>query len=175
MISYIEEFDRQWSDLSSAMYVELSEQLRGFGIRLDRLNEVYRDERDRWRTPSQVNCSWLEMLRRTHPDAAAAFQDLLYSLELEPEEEAKSASVLPAIAGGCAGAALGYFAASALSPWSPVVNAAVGAAVGVGGGLCVSALTSKKNAQLREQNLDKYLLQVARHGEALRALLPSQN
>lgn len=174
MICYVEEFDRQWSDLSSAMYVELSQQLQGFGIQPDRLNEVYRDELDRWRTPSQVNYSWLEMLRRTHPDAAAAFETLLYSLELEPEEQTRTSSLLPAVAAGCAGTALGYAASSLLSPWSTVVNVAVGAAVGVGGGLCVNLVTARKNAQLREKDLDKYLLQITRHGEALRATLPPQ-
>jgi len=174
MINYCEEFNRQWEMLESAMFAEMKNLEKASGLQIERINEVYQDEQNRWRTPSQGNYSWLEMLRRTHPPVAVAFESELYALRLTEEESSEQVSKdprVPTIVTGCCGAAAGYAVASILSPWSVSANLAVGVAVGALAGWCINSRTAKQTGGLREQIIDNYMQQLAVHGKALKDIL----
>lgn len=173
MINYLEEFDRQWDCLESAMYVELKNFCRGSDFPLERINEVYQDEQNRWRAPSQGNYSWLQMLRKTSPEVASEFESKLYTLTLEEEEGVPQISQIPIVVTGCCGAVAGYAAASFLSPWGIPANLAVGLAAGALSGWCINSKTAGKVEFAREEVIDKYMQQIAAHGKMLKAILSS--
>lgn len=173
MINYLEEFDRQWDMLESAMYVELKNLCRESVFPLERANEVYQDEQNRWRTLSQGNYSWMQMLHRTNPEVASAFESKLYTLTLESVDDIPQVSQIPTVVTGCCGAVAGYVAANFLSPWGLPANLAVGLATGALSSWCINSKTVEKAKLAREELIDQYMQQLTAHGKLLKEILSS--
>lgn len=172
MINYIEEFDRQWEILEAEITSNISEQLKRRGeVQTEFLNEAYQDEQNRWRTMSQVNYAWMEMLRREYPQIAEAFEEKLYRFALDKEQEPKAVSKMPMAVAAVAGAVVGYLAANILSPWGMIVKLAFAVLVGVTGGwIMKNHLADQETA--RHIAIEKtYLAQLSQHREELRRLL----
>lgn len=172
MINYIQEFDRQWEILEAEVASSISDQLKRRGsVQIDDLNEVYQDEQNRWRSMSQVNYSWMEMLQREYPQIAEAFEEKLYRFALDKEQEPKAVSKMPMVVAAVAGAVVGYLAANLLSPWGMFVKLAFAVLVGITGGwIMKNNLADKETA--RNIAIGKmYLAQLSVHADELRSLL----